>query len=709
MYLVIVESPAKAKTIERILGSPYRVVACYGHVRDLVPKKGAIDIDNGFILHYQNSDKHSKHLNVIKQLLKKSEKLVLATDPDREGEAIAWNLLEIFRDEKFMKSVDVERVTFNQITPAAVKGAIASPKSINMDLVHAQQARRALDYLVGFNLSPLLWKKVQRGLSAGRVQSPALRLLIEREDEIRAFVTQEYWSVHATINNPEKVAIQLTHFQGEKLEKFSITTEQHAHDTTSALEKDKSLIIEKIKKQQRHRKPPAPLITSTLQQESSKRLGYSATKTMRLAQTLYEGLDVDDKHIALITYMRTDSTHLAPEAETEIRNMIKDVYGNEYLPEKPRRYTTKAKNAQEAHEAIRPVDIRHTPDSVRDILSQELWRLYKLIWERTMSSQMTDAKLETQTVFFISNPESQWKCSGSKLVFDGYLRSHIDFEYSDYQWPDFHEGQQLQIDHIKADQHFTEPPPRYNEASLIKTLEEHGIGRPSTYASIITTLTKREYAHLENKRFHPTDTGEIVSKFLVSHFDTYVDYEFTAKLEDSLDHISLGKEEYIQLLSKFWKPFNDQIHRIEETVKRSDVTSEKLDEKCPECSHQLLKRLGRSGFFVGCSNYPECKFTKSLGEEQGETAPPVELTSCPKCNNGSIISKKSRRGKVFYACNQYPNCKYALWNKPLGTSCPSCSWPILMEKITKRYGTQHICPECEHTIAIDDNDKTSDS
>lgn len=703
--LVVVESPGKAKTIEKLLGPDYKVIACYGHVRDLKPKKDAIDIENGFLLHYENSGSHTKHIKAIEQLLKKSDKLILATDPDREGEAIAWNLVEIFKGKKFFKDMPIERVAFNQITKKAIHEAINSPRTLDMDLVYAQQARRALDYLVGFNLSPLLWKKVQRGLSAGRVQSPALRLIVERENEIRAFTPQEYWSVHAFLQNYADIKIQLTHYNDTKLGKFDIPNETEATAVVQALGTDKQLKLSQIKKQQRTKKPSAPLITSTLQQEASKRLGYSATRTMRLAQTLYEGVDINGSQTALITYMRTDSTHLAPEAEASIRQFIGSTYGTEYLPSEPRKYKTKSKNAQEAHEAIRPIEVTHTPESLKSIMEQDLWRLYKLIWERTVSSQMTDAKLMTETVIFDSSPKSHWKCTGSRLVFDGYLRSHIDFEYEDYAWPDFKEGDTFNLDKITPNQHFTEPPPRFNEASLIKTLEEFGIGRPSTYASIINTLTKREYALLENKRFMPTDTGEIVSNFLVGNFEKYVDYEFTAHLEDSLDEISLGKESYNHLLDGFWQPFEKQVGHIDETVKRSDVTSKPIDEKCPECDAQLLQRLGRSGVFIGCSAYPDCKYTRSAhasGDDSTEAK--SALASCPKCDKGEIIQKRSKRGKIFFACNQFPTCQYPLWNKPLTIACPACKWPIMTEKVTKKYGTQHVCPECNHTENVEDND-----
>ena len=705
--LVVVESPAKAKTIEKYLGKDYKVLACYGHVRDLRAKKDAIDVENGFTLQYENSADHAKHIKSMESILRKADKLILATDPDREGEAIAWNLVEIFSEKPYFKKLEVERVSFNQITKQAVKYAIDHPRKLDMDLVHAQQARRALDYLVGFNLSPLLWKKVQRGLSAGRVQSPALRLIVEREHEIKAFKPQEYWSIHAFLANHSDLKIQLTHFDNKKLEKFDIKNEQEANDIVSSLNAKPALTLSKIKKQQRSKKPSAPLITSTLQQEASKRLGYSATRTMRLAQTLYEGIEIEGTQSALITYMRTDSTHLAPESEHEIRSFIDRAYGKDYLPEAPRRYKTKSKNAQEAHEAIRPIEVSRTPQSLKQIMPQDLWRLYKLIWERTVSSQMTDAKMETETVLFESDPASQWKCSGSRLVFDGYLRSHIDFEYEDYVWPDFKEGDTHKLDKITPNQHFTEPPPRFNEASLIKTLEEHGIGRPSTYASIINTLTKREYAYLDNKKFIPTDTGETVSQFLVNNFEKYVDYAFTAQLEDSLDHISLGKESYDQLLSGFWQPFIKQVDHIEESVKRSDVTSKQLDEACPECGSPLLQRLGRSGYFIGCSAYPDCKYTRSTDDKP--STPTTPLAPCPKCEPGQIIEKRSKRGKLFYACNQFPTCKYPLWNKPIQVSCPACKWPIMTEKVTKKYGTQHVCPECNHTENVEDNDSESDS
>lgn len=765
--LVIVESPAKAKTIKKYLGKGYEVLASYGHVRDLIPKEGAVDTNNNFAMNYQLIDKNTKHVDAIVKALRDSETLLLATDPDREGEAISWHLAEIIAGKRGMKDKEVKRVVFHEITKKAIQEAVANPRDISMDLVNAQQARRALDYLVGFNLSPLLWRKIRRGLSAGRVQSPALRLIVERELEIESFKQQEYWSILAECyDKTDKDKIynaKLIKLADKKLTQFSITNEDDAKKTVNILNKlaqNSTLTVVKIDKKQRKRNPAPPFTTSTLQQEASRKLGFSAQKTMRTAQQLYEGIDIADGSTGLITYMRTDSVTLAQDALTEIRSCIVEQFGADYCPDEPRFFKTKSKNAQEAHEAIRPTSCMRTPKDMQAYLSKEQFRLYELIWKRTMACQMSQAIINTVAVELACGDEkNMFKANGSTIEYLGFLSVYQEgtddkVESDDGEGkflPPLKEGDEVPFNIITPKQHFTEPPPRYGEASLVKTLEEFGIGRPSTYASIISTLQNREYVILENKRFHPTDVGRVVNKFLTSYFGTYVDYEFTAKLEDELDAVSRGEIEWVPLLDKFWSPFTKLIGEINESVQRSDVTQEKIEEKCPQCGNGLSIRLGRSGRFIGCDGFPECSYTRSMGEdsdndEKIEIDHPCpkcnkELTvkhgrygkfigcsgypdcrhieplekpedmqvQCPKCRQGSMLKRKSRRGKIFFSCERYPDCDYAIWDEPLSEACPSCDWPILTKKTTKRSGALKLCPqkECSYKQGIEDDESSS--
>jgi DNA topoisomerase-1 len=619
--LLIVESPSKAKTLKKYLGSDFEVLASYGHVRDLIPKNGAVDPTQQFAMKYDIIERNRKHVDAIAKAVKLADSIYLATDPDREGEAISWHIAEILKDKKLLKNKLLKRVEFNEITQTAVRHAIDNPRDISMDLVNAQQARRALDYLVGFNLSPLLWKKIRRGLSAGRVQSPALRLIVERELEIEAFTSQEYWTVHLdALKHAHSFNAKLIQLDGKKIEQFSITD----HDQQSEIV-GKLLIssagktsVSRVEKKQRSRSPAAPFTTSTLQQEAVRKLGFTTSRAMRIAQQLYEGIDVGSGTVGLITYMRTDSFSLAAEAVMQIRDYVKKNFEAEYLPKSPIMYKTKAKNAQEAHEAIRPTDISRTPTSVRRYLNDEQFKLYEMIWKRTLACQMTQAKFDAVSVdLAIGSEATLFRASGQTLVFPGFIAVYMEGiddeeEEKEAKLPHLEVGEVLNVEKIYGDQHFTEPPPRYSEASLVKALEEYGIGRPSTYASIISTLQDREYVLLDKKRFTPTDVGRVVNKFLTEHFRQYVDYDFTAKLENELDEIAEGERDWIPVMDKFWQGFNQQI------TSKADVErpgNELIDELCPKCGKQLQKQLSRYGSFIGCTGYndtPKCDYKRSI-------------------------------------------------------------------------------------------------
>ncbi len=766
--LVIVESPAKAKTIKKYLGKDFDVLASYGHVRDLVPKEGAVDPEHDFAMKYEVIDRNKQHVDRIARELAKADALYLATDPDREGEAIAWHLYELLRERGLIDGKEVRRVVFHEITKRAVSEAIEHPRDIASSLVNAQQARRALDYLVGFNLSPLLWKKVRRGLSAGRVQSPALRLIAEREEEIENFKPQEYWTLEARANKDgQRFGARLTQFEGEKVEQFTITDGERAAAVETALYKAASdaldqagsagltadarglLTVVQVERKTRKRNPAAPFTTSTLQQEASRKLGFSASRTMRVAQQLYEGVDIGGESTGLITYMRTDSVNLANEAVAELRDVIGERYGDKALPDKPRAFRTRSKNAQEAHEAIRPTSARRRPEEVRHALSQDQARLYELIWKRAVASQMTHATYHLVGVNLAAGDGNLFRATGSTLVDPGFIAVYQESrdDATDEEartLPPIEEGERIALEHIDTAQHFTEPPPRYTEASLVKTLEEYGIGRPSTYASIISTLVSREYVELDKRRFLLTDVGRIVNKFLTRYFTRYVDYDFTARMEDHLDAVSRNEESWVPLLRQFWQPFREQVESTETNVKRSDVTTEEMDEKCPKCGEKLAIRLGKRGRFIGCTGYPTCDYTRNLGEDaeqetkeaeivEGRTCPkcdgqlavktgrygkfigcqnypkcrylePLQKpkdtgVTCPQCGEGTLMERRSRYGKTFYACNRYPKCKYAINSPPLAEACPECKWPILMVRTTKRRGTEKVCPqkECKYS------------
>jgi DNA topoisomerase-1 len=637
-HLLIVESPSKAKTLKKYLGKDFEILASYGHVRDLVPKTGAVDPDDDFKMKYELIERNAKHVDAISKAVKYADIVLLATDPDREGEAIAWHLSEILKSRKVLKDKKLKRVVFYEITEGAVKDAVKHPRAISMELVNAQQARRALDYLVGFNLSPLLWKKIRRGLSAGRVQSPALRLIVERELEIERFKTQEYWTIHFD-GVKDKVAFtaRLTHFKGDKLDQFAVASAEREAEVRRFLEEHGkgTAKVKEIERKSKLRSPAAPFTTSTLQQEAVRKLGFSTDRAMKVAQSLYEGVTVGKVVTGLITYMRTDSVTLSKDAVAEMRAYITKNYGADYLPKTPVAYRSSAKNAQEAHEAIRPTSIARAPESVAPYLNDEQRKLYEMIWKRAIASQMTPAKFDTVAVdFTVGAVGNVFRATGQTMVFPGFFAVYHEdqddaVEEEDKRLPAFKPGDSVKIERLYGEQHFTQPPPRYSEASLVKTLEQYGIGRPSTYASIISTLQNREYVLLDKKRFTPTDVGRVVNKFLTEHFAHWVDYEFTAKLEDELDDISNGKEEWIPVLQRFWKDFSAQLGE-KESVSRKDVTQEQMDETCPKCGkHPLAIRLGRRGRFIGCAGYPDCDYTRNLDGAEGSEPAKREIGTDP--------------------------------------------------------------------------------
>ena len=641
--LVIVESPAKAKTIEKYLGEDFDVLASYGHVRDLVPKEGAVDPDQGFAMKYQVIERNEKHVKSIIRALKKADALYLATDPDREGEAISWHLVELLKEKNALNSKPVKRVIFHEITRDAIKEAIDHPRDISSELVSAQQARRALDYLVGFNLSPLLWKKVQRGLSAGRVQSPALRMIVERELEIEAFKPREYWSIEADVSKGDQPFVsRLVRYKGEKVEQFSFENESAAREVEKTILDAASgkLTTVKVAKKQRRRNPAAPFTTSTLQQEASRKLGFNTQWTMRVAQRLYEGIELPGEgNVGLITYMRTDSVTLADVAVAEIRDVIRERYGAENVPADVRVFKTKAKNAQEAHEAVRPTSVARTPESLKGKLDEDQLKLYTLIWRRTMACQMVPAVFDTVALEFspgesavtAADDAHRFRANGSVLVEPGFMavyhegRDDSKDDEGDRLLPEIAEGDIISLDHLRPEQHFTEPPPRFTEASLVKTLEEYGIGRPSTYASIIATLKNREYVEMDAKRFIPTDIGRIVNGFLTEHFTQYVDYDFTARLEDDLDAISLGEKDLVPLLEGFWKPFHDLVEDKEQSVTREQVAQARELGTDPKSGKPVTVRMGRYGPFVQIGTKDDEEKPKFAGLRPGQKMNDIDL------------------------------------------------------------------------------------
>ena len=685
--LVIVESPAKAKTIKKYLGRDFEVLASYGHVRDLVPKEGAVDPDNGYAMKYQVLDKNQRHVESISKHLRKSKALYLATDPDREGEAIAWHLKEILDERGELDGKEVRRVVFYEITRNAIRDAVAQPRGLSLELVNAQQARRALDYLVGFNLSPLLWKKVRRGLSAGRVQSPALRMICEREEEIAAFVAQEYWTVEGEgAHTEQSFPLKLLEYRGQKVEQFSFTSEAQAREVERTLREATGaagggpgeLRVIAIDRKQRRRNPAPPFTTSTLQQEAARKLGFNARRTMRLAQQLYEGQDIGEGSVGLITYMRTDSVSLAAEAVHEIREVAARLYGAAEVAEEPRVYKTKSKNAQEAHEAIRPTSAAITPSDVEGKVEDDLYRLYSLIWKRAVASQMSHAVFDTVAVDLLAGADGAqrhlFRANGSTLVKPGYISVYQEdtddakADDTDHVLPPMTEGDAVRLNSLAAAQHFTEPPPRYTEASLVKSLEEHGIGRPSTYASIISTLQDREYAEMDSRRFVPTDIGKIVNRFLTHHFHRYVEYGFTAAMEDELDAVSRGEEEWTKPLDKFWKPFIHQVERIDKTVTREQVAQARELGKDAATGKPITVRMGRYGPFVQIGTKDDEEKPRFAGLRPGQKmdaitlADAMELFKLPRTlgeteQGETIVASVGRFGPYVKYGSKYASLK----------------------------------------------------
>ncbi|WP_016916640.1 type I DNA topoisomerase [Rickettsia honei] len=653
MKLVIVESPAKAKTINKYLGDEFKVIASFGHIRDLPSKKGSVLPDENFAMKYDISDKAGKYVDAIIKDAKKADAVYLATDPDREGESISWHVAEVIKEKNQVKSDDFfKRVAFNEITKKAIIHAVENPRKLDTNLVNAQQARRALDYLVGFTLSPLLWRKLPGCKSAGRVQSVALRLICEREDEIERFKSEEYWDISLKMQNSnnELFTAKLTHVNDQKLEKFSIINEKNAKDLTKKL-KSQKFHVDKIEKKQQKRQPPPPFITSSLQQEAARKLGFSAKKTMQIAQKLYEGVDIGKETIGLITYMRTDGVTLSNDTIADIRKLIDKSYGDKYLPTSPRIYKSKVKNAQEAHEAIRPTNITYTPDSLKAKLDKDYYKLYELIWKRTIACQMENVIMDLVVANLASeNKEYLAKANGSTIAFDGFYKVYRESmddeaEEENKMLPPLKEQEPLKTKEVIPNQHFTEPPPRYSEASLVKKLEELGIGRPSTYASILSVLQDRKYVALEKKRFIPEELGRLVTVFLVGFFKKYVEYDFTAGLENELDAIAAGKLEWKAALNNFWSGFNHNIESVNEQ-KITEIISyvqkaldyhlfgeNKESKVCPSCNTgELSLKLGKFGAFLACSNYPECTFRKSIVSGNDNNENESEPTTMPNEN-----------------------------------------------------------------------------
>jgi len=737
--VVVVESPAKAKTIEKYLGKGYKVLASYGHVRAFPKKDGSVDPENDFAIKYQIIEDKKKRIDAIDKAMKRADTLILASDLDREGEAIAWHVAEVLRDRGSLKDKQIQRITFNEITKRAITEAVENPGEVDIQLVDAQQARSALDYLVGFTLSPLLWRKIRSGLSAGRVQSVALRLICEREQQIRDFDPKEFWTIDSECDTEHAggksgFQAQLNAVDGKKLSKFSITDGVNAKVMARRVEKA-AFTVSDVQKKQARQQPSPPFITTTLQMDASRKLGFTARKTMQVAQKLYEGIEVDGEPVGLITYMRTDSLNISEEAIADMRSHISKAYGADYLPDKARHFKTKSKNAQEAHEAIRPTSSQRTPTAMKSVLDADGLKLYTLIWKRALASQMAAAVLD-QVRADIDSGDLMLRATGSTLAFAGFRKLYIEGtdepakNDKDRLLPPLAVGDAIAIKQATAKQHFTEPKPRFSEATLVKELEANGIGRPSTYASILNVLRVREYVEMEKKRFVPTDTGEWVNKFLVSSFGEIVDPKFTASVEAKLDAVARGESGWKPVLRDFWGPFKAAVD-IAATAPRP---SEETDEVCPECGKPMAIKLGRYGKFMACTGYPECKVAKPLAGKEGEQAEP-ELSdqkcdkcgepmvikagrygkflgcsaypkckniqplekpkdtgiSCPQCGKGTFLEKKSRRGKIFYSCSTYPKCKNALWNEPIDRACPQCNAPFVTIKITKRHGTEHVC------------------
>lgn len=693
--LVIVESPAKARTVGNFLGKTYTVKASVGHVRDLLRSQISVDVENGYTPKYRVPNEKRPVVKELKKLAKNAAEVYLATDPDREGEAIAWHLLESVELDPEI----TQRVIFHEITKPAVAEAFSQPREINMDLVDAQQARRILDRLVGYNLSPLLWRKVRSRLSAGRVQSVALRLIVEREREIEDFIPQEYWSIEAELQpegTQDSFVAKLAHVDGKEplLENEESVQPIVADMETGAYE------VTKIKRGERKRRPSPPFITSTLQQEASRRLGFSARRTMALAQQLYEGIDVGNGGlVGLITYMRTDSTNVSPLAQKEAAKFIAQRYGEKFLPAKPNVYRKKTRGAQEAHEAVRPTSVMRQPGGIKEYLTRDQHRLYRLIWQRFVASQMAAAIYDTLAVEVTGKtPQHEYllRASGSSIRFQGFLIVYEEAKDEDAASPEeehvkipvsIEEGQPQILLQLIPEQHFTQPPPRFSEASLVRTLEENGIGRPSTYAPILGTIQQRGYVYRENKRLYPTETGILVNDLLVEHFPDVIEVGFTARMERELDRIATGDEQWTEVIKEFYEPFEKSVKLAEEKIPEMKVELESIGRACPNCGHDLVIRWGRYGKFISCSNFPECRHTEPLLQKIGVT--------CPQ-DGGEVVERKTRKGRTFYGCSNYPECDFTSWKKPLANPCPNCGG--LLVAANKNHAQ---CTQCEEQFSLE--------
>lgn len=658
--LVIVESPAKAKTIGKFLGRNYQVKASLGHVRDLPKSQFGVDVENDFQVKYITIRGKGEILQELRKAAKKADKILLAPDPDREGEAIAWHLmygLKLSEGEKC-------RIEFNEITKQAIKEAVKNPRKIDINRVESQQARRVLDRLVGYNLSPLLWRKVKKGLSAGRVQSVAVRLICDREEEITDFIPEEYWSLAALLNNKkDKIEAKLFKIKGEKID---ISSEEEMNEVLNNLQ-GVTFVVKDIQKRKKSKRPAPPFTTSSLQQEAYKKLNFTTKKTMRIAQELYEGIDIGKEGaVGLITYIRTDSVRIAESAQEEALNYIDENYGSDYRPLKPRQYKTKGK-AQNAHEAIRPTSVARKPEIIKKHLSKDQFRLYSLIWKRFLASQMAEAQIEQTTVVIMAN-DYEFRASGSIIVFPGFMKVYIeaDDEQNEKDTPlaQISSGQELNLQKLEPKQHFTQPPARYTEASLVKILEEKGIGRPSTYAPTISTILSRGYVVKENKQFYPTELGMVVISLLKEHFNDIIDTQFTADLEEKLDEIEEGSIYWKDVLKKFYPKFKQDLEKAEQQINKIEVEEEVSDQICEKCGKNLVVKFGRYGKFLACPGFPDCRNTKPLLEEIG--------VKCPLCADGNVVVRRSKKGRRFYGCSNYPECQFVSWDKPVEEKCPQC-------------------------------------
>jgi DNA topoisomerase I len=683
-FLVIVESPAKAKTIERYLGKKYKVKASMGHVRDLPRSQMGVDVENDYNPKYITIRGKGPVLKELKTAAKKAKKIYLAADPDREGEAIAWHLAHSL-------SVDISsdcRVVFNEITKDAIKESFKHPRPINMDLVDAQQARRILDRLVGYNISPLLWKKVKKGLSAGRVQSVAVRLIIDREKEIKEFVPEEYWTIEGDFLKGKSNNFSAI-FYGEKKKKIELKSEEDVQKILKQIKGNKFKVVS-VTKKERKRNPAFPFTTSSLQQEAARKLNFRAKKTMMLAQQLYEGIELGKEGtVGFITYMRTDSTRISEVAQEEAANYIKSEYGESYLKEDERK-EKKQSNVQDAHEAIRPTSTFRDPNSIKQFLSRDQFRLYKLIWDRFLASQMAPAVMDTMGVD-LQNGDIVFRATGSKIKFPGFMKLYVEStddqeEEKEKMLPDLKEGDEVIKKDIEPKQHFTQPPPRYTEARLVKTLEELGIGRPSTFAPTLDTIQKRGYVALDNKRFIPTELGDIVLELILEFFPDILDVEFTVKMEQGLDDVEEGKVRWEKVIDEFYQDFEKHLVKAEKEMQKVEIKDEPAGEDCELCGNPMVFKMGRYGKFMACSNFPDCRNTKPIVKEIGVT--------CPKCKEGNIIERKSKKKRLFYGCDRFPECDFISWDKPIPRSCPKCEGPLVEKKLKK--GVQVQCTECDY-------------